>query len=295
MSALAALLEGFRHVQITRYTHMAATTIILYDHFLTFDGEVEHVWKARWSAGKVMFIVNRYYTLASVVFNNYGFFGRNFTDGFCKIFLTWQGWTGLVACILAEIILQMRVYAMYSLNKTVLVVLVTTFFASTGVAAWVMQSVLSKIVPKAIHLPDGTSFCMPIGILDHFYMFWIPMLVFECLLCGLAIARAVSTFRFGRGGASNWGSARRLIIVLFRDSVAYFLVICATYLTCLLTWALAPVTLLEVPVTFSVAMSCVLANRIILNVRELGAEPVLSQHSQAAQHIRWHSSGNPIL
>jgi hypothetical protein len=38
-------------------------------------------------------------------------------------------------------------------------------------------------------------------------------------------------------------------------------------------------------------MSCVLANRIILNVRELGAEPVLSQHSQAAQHIRWHSSG----
>ena len=38
-------------------------------------------------------------------------------------------------------------------------------------------------------------------------------------------------------------------------------------------------------------MSCVLANRIILNVRELSAEPVLSQHSQAAQHIRWHSSG----
>lgn len=47
------------------------------------------------------------------------------------------------------VILQMRVYAMYSLNKTVLVVLVTTFFASTGVAAWVMQSVLSKIVRKS--------------------------------------------------------------------------------------------------------------------------------------------------
>ena len=51
-------------------------------------------------------------------------------------------------------------------------------------------------------------------------------------------------------------------------------------------------TLLEVPVTFSVAMSCVLANRIILNVRELSAEPALSQHSQAAaQHIHWQSSG----
>ena len=133
---------------------------------------------------------------------------------------------------------------MYSLNKTVLGVLVAAFFASTGVAAWIMQSVLAKVVrqsnylclhfwrdltwihvlAKAIRLPDGTSFCMPIGILDHFYMFWIPMLIFECLLCGLAIARAVSAFRFGRGGASNWGAARRLIIVLFRDSVAYFLV-----------------------------------------------------------------------
>ncbi|KAJ3537703.1 hypothetical protein NMY22_g5483 [Coprinellus aureogranulatus] len=288
-ATLRALLEAFRHVGVTRYTQMAATTIILFDHALTFDGEVEHIWKARWSAGKVMFLINRYYTIASVIFNNYGFFSTTLTDEFCRRFLLWQGTTGLLSCAIAEIILQMRIYAMYSLNKTVLAVMICGFLSSIGTTTWILYTVLSKIIPKSIRLPDGTTFCNPIGISGNFYTYWIPMLLFECLLCGLAIGRAVATFRVGR--KSNWGAARRLIIVLFRDSVAYFLIICATYLTCLLTWRFAPVTLIEVPITFSVAMSCVLANRMMLNVRELNHETTLSISSgQAHQNVRWDNS-----
>lgn len=73
-----------------------------------------------------------------------------------------------------------------------------------------------------------------------------------------------------------------------KDVVHPFDSIMSTYLTCLLVWILGRVsgvlfmflhlpqinpaalhqqTLLEVPIGFSVAMSCVLANRIILNVR----------------------------
>ncbi|KAJ3544176.1 hypothetical protein NMY22_g2871 [Coprinellus aureogranulatus] len=39
---------------------------------LTFDDEVELIWKASWSMGKGLFLINRYYSIASVVFNNYG-------------------------------------------------------------------------------------------------------------------------------------------------------------------------------------------------------------------------------
>jgi len=45
-------------------------------------------------------------------------------------------------------------------------------------------------------------------------------------------------------------------------------------------WLLAPTSLLEVPVGFSVAMSCVLANRVVLNVREISREEIPEFSSQ---------------
>lgn len=48
--------------------------------------------------------------------------------------------------------------------------------------------------------------------------------------------------------------------------------ICATYLTCLLVWVLASVNLLGVPIGFSLAFSCCLANRVVLNVRAVNRE-----------------------
>jgi len=64
-------------------------------------------------------------------------------------------------------------------------------------------------------------------------------------------------------------SGKRLATSLIRDSVFYFLVIFITYLTCLLIWAIARRTLIEVPIGFSATMSCVLANRVVLNVRKI--------------------------
>ncbi|KAG2003050.1 hypothetical protein CC2G_003683 [Coprinopsis cinerea AmutBmut pab1-1] len=61
-----------QHIEYTRYAQLASSSIIIYDHLVTFDSEVELIWKANWSKGKVLFILNRYYSLASVIFNNYG-------------------------------------------------------------------------------------------------------------------------------------------------------------------------------------------------------------------------------
>ncbi|KAJ2912592.1 hypothetical protein MD484_g7815, partial [Candolleomyces efflorescens] len=73
---------------------------------------------------------------------------------------------------------------MYSLNKIVLAIMVISFLASTATSGWIMHSVLAKISAKSINIPNG-MFCMPTGVSDNFYTFWIPMLAFECLLHGI--------------------------------------------------------------------------------------------------------------
>ncbi|KAK0439348.1 hypothetical protein EV421DRAFT_1713575 [Armillaria borealis] len=181
-------------------------------------------------------------------------------------FFQWQGWTGLIACMIAEVILQMRLYALYLLNKRVLALMVTSFIICSASAAVIMGIVLSNISSKSSAPPTlpGTSVCTSSGIPDYFYAFWIPTIVFESLLCGLALFRGFQTFS---SDGPLFSSGRRLVSILIRDSVFYFVVMFATYLTNLLVWAAAPADLLEIPIGFSVTFSCVMSNRIILNVR----------------------------
>ena len=62
---------------------------------------------------------------------------------------------------------------------------------------------------------------MPHGVSDKFYIFWIPMLAFEFLLCTLALIRGFQAFV---SDGSLFRRGRDLVSILLRDSVLYFLV-----------------------------------------------------------------------
>jgi len=59
------------------------------------------------------------------------------------------------------------------------------------------------------------------NIPEYFYVFWIPILAFETLLCGLAVFRG---FRNMRLKPSLYHSGKEIVDVLLRDSVMYFIV-----------------------------------------------------------------------
>jgi hypothetical protein len=67
----------------------------------------------------------------------------------------------------------------------------------------------------------GFAFCVARNTPDYFYAFWIPILAYESLLCGLALFRGFQTFQHS---ASPFRSGRYLVRILIRDSVLYFLV-----------------------------------------------------------------------
>jgi hypothetical protein len=279
--ALANLIfTGLHDIQATRFSQLASSAIIIFDHIITLDEEVELIWMSPWSMGKALFVINRYYTLISVIINNYALFSPSLTDSFCLRFFRWQGWTGLIACMIAEVILQMRLYALYFLNKKVLALMVATFIVSSASSAVIMGTVLNGITAHS-HPILGTTFCVPFGVPDYFFAFWIPIIGFESLLCGLALYRGFQTFR---ASGSLFQSGRHLVAILIRDSVLYFLVMFATYLTNMLVWISATPNLLEVPIAFSVALSCCLGNRMILNVREVNREIEHTKEREKDEH-----------
>jgi hypothetical protein len=62
---------------------------------------------------------------------------------------------------------------------------------------------------------------VPDGVPDYFFAFWLPIILFESLLCGLALYRGFQTFR---AAGTLFQSGRHLVAILIRDSVLYFLV-----------------------------------------------------------------------
>ncbi|KAF7975398.1 hypothetical protein HWV62_9619 [Athelia sp. TMB] len=263
-NSTAELASIVRDVQNARFATLSASAIIVFDHLITLDQEIEL--RSPWTLGKLLFLLNRYYPLSTVL--------------------------PLVAPLarmerLHRLILQLRIYALYFLNKKVMFFVGSFFVLSLAAAGTIMGLVLSNFSTNAETIA-GLNFCMPSDVPRYIYAYWIPIITFESLLCGMAILRAVQGFRHHE---PSFISGTRLITILLRDSIVYFLIIFLTYLVNLLLWSTGILGLIEVPVGFTMAMSCVMGSRLVLNVRYMKRELELGIHGRQRNilHIPFHS------
>lgn len=137
------------------------------------------------------------------------------------------------------VILQLRLYAMYSLDKRVLALMGTSFLAAVGATITITCLILAKITSmfKLIliepyqrmtifslatsHDVPWIPFCIPNDLIQESYLFWIPMLASESVLCGLALFRGYQSFQDYKTLDARHPS---LIQALIEDSILYFVV-----------------------------------------------------------------------
>ncbi|PPQ95178.1 hypothetical protein CVT25_013077 [Psilocybe cyanescens] len=134
-----------------------------------------------------------------------------------------------------QVILQMRIYALYLLNKKVLTVIGVCFLICSVVEAWIVWTSTTTrglitisfwlgllcIKVQAMVIPGGT-FCVPPAVSSRrFGLFWIPALVYESFLCLMALFVAVREHKEASVALHRGPS---LMDIMIRDSVFYFVV-----------------------------------------------------------------------
>jgi hypothetical protein len=136
----------------------------------------------------------------------------------------------------------MRLYALYLLDKKILAVMLVSFAITNAAAGYVMGIALAVMQRvffflylsqhRPAHTPSLFSaaprlwptrplVCVPLNIPDYFWTYWVPTIIMESLLCGLALYQGVMTFTKGEG---LFQSGRRIVGILIRDSAFYYLV-----------------------------------------------------------------------
>ncbi|KAF9552823.1 hypothetical protein CPC08DRAFT_822657 [Agrocybe pediades] len=274
MSFVSLFPTLYQSVYSGRYAHLAAEIIVLYDHgasittsvgrtesmrtsAITFDQEVDLIWAERWTAVKVLFLMNRYYGLAAVLVDHYGIFFPA-TDGeVSRRFQVWQAVTELVINFTTQGILQLRIYALHQEKRLVLFLMLAFFAASFAISAVVMGLIIAGLGVVPISFTPDDRVCVITRTVAYGKFVWVPMFLFEGLLCALVVAKGWRTEK-------PFGS--RLADVIFRDSIIYFAGIGAIHLLCFLIWAL-DLDLAAIPLGFAAAIPCVMSNRLILNLR----------------------------
>jgi len=202
--------------------------------------------------------------LLSTIFTSYAFFSPALTESFCSRYFFWEGFTALSGSMLAQVILQIRIYALYSLNKKILVFMLSCNLTCSLASAWILGTSLASATESVVPIPRG-KFCVLGNMPAKFYTYWIPLLLFDSLLCIMALIRGIQEYKLER---SLFHGGQSLFEILIRDSVLFYLVIAISYMTCLFFMRFGPPGLLDTLTGFPTAMSCVLANRVLFNLRE---------------------------
>jgi len=282
---LSALIEGGRGVVQTKYTYFAAIAFVIYDHLLTFDIEVKHIWRQKFSAVTVLFFLTRYYFLLVLTLTLFLFVEPVINITTCeRILLFIPIGVGAILTALPNFVIALRIYALYERNKTLALALLIYILAQAGASLWFsfIPSVTRIDVFTALGYPElnnvpALRFCVPqlstklTGVQTSLNP--IMQSIFDTITLALILIKARKS------------SGSGLIALITKQGLAYYLLNVATFLTWTLMLLFGPASSKAIMGGPTLGLVCVSVNRLTLqlrsyssdsNARHIGSPRVLS-------------------
>ncbi|KAF9225021.1 hypothetical protein BS17DRAFT_60768 [Gyrodon lividus] len=264
-------------LQFNNYISVAIATAVGYDYILTFPAEIEYVWKRSWSWVSTLFLVVRYVGCLSAMLD--AFLGSTFVPGPVVVRTVLDlilDWAPPVFLAIADLLMVLRVYAMYNRSRIILAILLAVYIPTI-----VLYLVTTGIVddPKTsltVSNPEvaGVKFCAATVTQKSTYLFSlyvvIPRFILSILLCIAAVARFVRQSLQMHKAIKQWRSDRYMKL-LVRESILYFF-------ANLLYSVASFIENFQTAYIFLAMASCifpyVLAPRFVISVRELYSHAV---------------------
>ncbi|KAJ7812722.1 hypothetical protein B0H14DRAFT_1452090 [Mycena olivaceomarginata] len=209
------------------YVVLVGLTWVLHDYLVTLEDEIRYIWPQRLNFGKFLFFWIRYYTIALLLFDaiQIHVFARPgiTSNNLCVAMDAIIRVVGAISLWSVEIIMQLRVYALYNCSKRIAVVNLVLFVGSIASFIWILvydHSRRASVIAPAIDLRLPGCPTLHSGIE---WAQWVPATVYEGILFGFAL---VKTFESAISSLRKDGTLA-LHKILLRDNILYFFGIAA--------------------------------------------------------------------
>jgi len=253
--------------------HILGTTLLYWDHFITFGTEVQYIWVQAKSWNNCWFFLNRYFSfLGNIAFLALSF--SNLSLRGCHNFLIFHQILLLLTQLVVCCILTLRVYALYTCDRRVLWSLIACGLVLLGVAAFSLvgqHNVFFDQIPGC-HL--GVTHATAIRVVTP----WQALFVYDSIVFG---ATMIKTYRY-RSQHLPGGVTESLFYLMLRDGIVYYGVMMLANLGNILTFYMAGPILRGCLATFSSSVSVTMISRLTLNLHQLTGQSIISVHVQDA-------------
>ncbi|KAF5324258.1 hypothetical protein D9619_011237 [Psilocybe cf. subviscida] len=226
-SQIGALFSTIELFQKENYSLVAATTVLAYDILSTFPDEVQHIWKAKWSLPKGLYILARYYGLVYLSVKISINLRYNVPLHVLGYYWFWILFGDILFVTFVNMLFSLRMYALYGKNKRVL-----AFFIILCVAEYGTEFYISFLTAQGA---ARTAFLPPPGVplpgcletpppLRSTLIAWIPNLIVNSVFFFASLPKLVN-WSDDRDVLmkSNTNHGQTLLTVCLRDGTLFYL------------------------------------------------------------------------
>ncbi|GJE99927.1 hypothetical protein PsYK624_162030 [Phanerochaete sordida] len=279
---------ALEHHQIFAYVNAGSVALPVYDYILTFDREIELVWAADWNLTKLLFFIARYSVFADVTLALYHRMGYIISDGICTTTYQATAWLLLWGIAVAELILIVRTWAIWSRDKRVGLGLLGALAVIWAVSSFCLNWYLSGVTVKSmVTIAPPLTGCLITGGNDVLLAFFVLLMGFESAVLGLTAAKMAQMLINLRSIAR--GTAPPVVRSLYRDGILFYVYLFAVAAANLVVLLVVSRDFADLLVTPQRVLHSLLSARLLLNLREasmrsvrVGSDSILTGEPQTS-------------
>jgi len=274
----------------TNYMGFASFTVLIWDHIITFDREVEYIWPAKKNLLIYLFFLNRYLTPLGFIVNLFAYLSPVWTPDVCNHYIRYEGSMTVIGINTVALMMFIRIKALYYGQKLVLFPV-----AVLGLLSFCMNAFLLTKGIAVVHNPaSGVRACTMIfgdGISGQLASSsaWLPLL-YDTLVLGLTLNRTIPSLRNR--------TASYVMRRLLQDGLLYYSAIFSITFVLSIMIAAAPPGIQNITAQLELLMTVAMMSRITISLKSSVADmknvevvrPVLP--SMFTQHSRLDVASN---
>ncbi|KIM30762.1 hypothetical protein M408DRAFT_327748 [Serendipita vermifera MAFF 305830] len=283
------VVSALQQLQISRYLAGVALVLCLYDWILLFGDEYMTIWKTRWTLPKGIYYFNRTVTPIGLIMANFQLSELKtepLSETVCTVYGYTMGLAELVSFFLCNLLLTLRLVALYKRKRWVCWFLYTFLVISYVIAA-VLVVWTFRVYGQTIHYSQMLHVCgsetrsplMPA-------IFFVPS-VFEFTI-------------FFMTGYRAWQDAKNItslssapfLTILYRDGIIVFFVSFGCRIWNIWIYATQPLASAWMGVYLLWAIMTILSTRVYLNLVYLARKPVIEEHNSTSQGQQFEGRTN---
>ncbi|KAK7034019.1 hypothetical protein VNI00_012450 [Paramarasmius palmivorus] len=262
-----ALVHYMEALHVVVHMEYASIALLFYDYWLTIgkllkpSREIRFVWdKTPWSLGRALFLITRYMPFVGTFLTLHVDVIRFASLPSCAKWTQAAVYFNVADIVIAEIILTLRVTAIWARNRKIAISLVTIFVGLVIVAVAMVATVHVGQNPFGEALYQAYGVCPPyFAGTNALSVAYMALVAYETLLLGLTLIKAIGHWR--EPGSSSF------INVFFADGISYNCFILASSTANIIIRYRAPSDYINFLAPLQPVLHSILTGRMMIHLR----------------------------